>query len=53
MIGAWRAKLQCSMWPLAVVVGGVPGKDGTQVVFAEDQDAVGESVLAVRTKRSA
>jgi hypothetical protein len=24
MIGAWWAKLQCSMWPAAVVVGGVP-----------------------------
>ena len=30
------------MWPAAVVVGGVPGKDGPQVVFAEDEDAVGE-----------
>ena len=39
---AWRAKLQRSMWPLAVVVGGVPGQDNPQVVFAEDQDAVGE-----------
>ena len=51
-IVAWRAKLQRSMWPLAVVVGGVPGQDNPQVVFAEDQDAV-SSVLAVRTKRSA
>ena len=42
MIGAWRAKPQRSMWPAAVVVGGVPGKDGPQVSFAEDQDAVGE-----------
>ena len=39
---AWRAKLQRSMWPLAVVVGGVPGQDNPQVVFAEDQDAVSE-----------
>ena len=30
------------MWPSAVVVGAVPGKDGPQVSFAEDQDAVGE-----------
>ena len=30
------------MWPAAVVVGGVPGEDGPQVVFAEDEDAVGE-----------
>src|SRR5215203_741403 len=42
MIGVWRAKLQCSMWPAAVVVGGVPGEDGPQVVSAEDEDAVGE-----------
>ena len=42
MIGVWWAKLQRSMWPAAVVVGGVPGKDGPQVPFAEDQDAVGE-----------
>ena len=39
---AWRAKLQRSMWPLAVVVGGVSGQDNPQVVFAGDQDAVGE-----------
>jgi hypothetical protein len=30
------------VWPAAVVVGGVPGKDGPQMSFAEDQDAVGE-----------
>jgi hypothetical protein len=30
------------MWPAAIVVGGVPGKDGSQMSFAEDQDAVGE-----------
>jgi hypothetical protein len=41
-IVAWRAKLQRSIWPLAVVVGGVPGEDKPQVVFAEDQNAVGE-----------
>jgi hypothetical protein len=28
MIRAWRAKLQRSMWPAAVVVGGVLGEDG-------------------------
>jgi hypothetical protein len=28
VIGEWWVKLQCSMWPAAVVVGGVPGKDG-------------------------
>ena len=37
MIGAWWAKLQCSMWPAAVVVGGVPGQALSQVSFAEDQ----------------
>jgi hypothetical protein len=42
MIGAWRSKRECSMWPSAVVVGGIPGNDGPQVTFAEDQDAVGE-----------
>ena len=42
MIGAWRAKLQRSMGAPAVVVGAVPGKDGSQVSLAEDQDAVGE-----------
>jgi hypothetical protein len=42
MFGAWRAKLQRSMWPPPVVVGDVPGKDSPQVAFAEDQDAVGE-----------
>src|SRR5215203_3299328 len=30
------------MWPPAVVVGAVPGKDGPQVALAEDQDAVSE-----------
>jgi hypothetical protein len=42
MIGAWRAKLQRSMWPAAVVVGAVLGKDGPQMALAEDQDAVSE-----------
>jgi hypothetical protein len=42
MIGEWRAKPQRSMWPAAVVVGAVPGKDGPQVALAEDQDAVSE-----------
>ena len=42
MIGARRTKLECSMWPSAVVVGAVPGEDASQVPFAEDQDAVGE-----------
>jgi hypothetical protein len=42
MIGAWWAKLQCAMWPAAVVVGGVSGKDISQVSFAEDQGAAGE-----------
>jgi hypothetical protein len=41
-IVAWRAKLHRSMWPFVVVVGCVPGEDKPQVVFAEDQDAVGE-----------
>jgi hypothetical protein len=41
MIGTWRVKLQCAMWPAAVVVGGVPGNDVPQVLFAEDQDAIG------------
>ena len=42
MIGARRAKPQRSMWPPAVVVGAVLGKDGPQVSLAEDQDAVSE-----------
>ena len=42
MIGEWWVKLQCSMWPAAVIVRGVPSKDGPQMAFAEDQDAVGE-----------
>ena len=42
MVGVWWDKSQCSMWPLPVVVGAVPGEDGPQVPFAEDQDAVGE-----------
>ena len=42
MIGVWRMKLECSMWPSAVVVGAVAREDPTQVPFAEDQDAVGE-----------
>ena len=42
MIGAWWATLQGSMWPAAVVVGGVPGKDVPPISLAEDQDAVGE-----------
>ncbi len=42
MIRARRAKPQRPMWPPAVVVGAVPGKNGLQVSLAEDQDAVGE-----------
>jgi hypothetical protein len=42
VIGAWWAKVQRSVWPAAIVVGGVPSKDGPQMSFAEDQDAVGE-----------
>src|SRR3954454_16591945 len=42
MIGAWRTKLECSVWASAVVVGAVPGEDASQVPFAEDQDAVAE-----------
>ena len=42
MIGTWRTKRACSMWPAAVVVGAVPGEDASQVPFAEDQDAVGD-----------
>ena len=30
------------MWPTAVVVSAIPGKGGSQVALAEDQDAVGE-----------
>jgi hypothetical protein len=41
-MGAWRAKSQRLMWPTAVVVGGVPGKDVPQVPLAEYQDAVSE-----------
>jgi hypothetical protein len=42
MIGAWRTKLECSVWPSAVVVGAVSREDASQVPFAEDQYAVGE-----------
>jgi hypothetical protein len=42
MIRAWRAKLQRSMWPPAVVMGAVPREGVSQVSFAEDQNAVGE-----------
>ena len=42
MIGARRTKLECSMWPSAVVVGAVPPENASQMPFAEDQDAVGE-----------
>src|SRR5690349_6248739 len=43
MIGAWRTKRECSMWPSAVVLGAVPPEDASQMMpFAEDQDAVGE-----------
>ena len=42
MIGAWRTKLERSVWPSGVVVGAVPREDASQVPFAEDQDAVGE-----------
>jgi hypothetical protein len=42
MMGAWRTKPQGSMWSTAVVVGAVPGKGGSEVALAEDQDAVGE-----------
>ena len=42
MISAWRNKSKRSMGPLPVVVGAIPGEDGPQVTFAEDQDAVGE-----------
>jgi hypothetical protein len=36
VLRAWRPKLQRSMWPSSVVVGGVPGQNGPQVAFAED-----------------
>ena len=42
MIGAWRTKLECSVWPSGVVVGAVLREDASRVPFAEDQDAVGE-----------
>ncbi len=42
MIGAWREQLPRTMWPPAVVVSAVLGKDGPQVPFTEEQDAVGE-----------
>ena len=42
MIWVWRPKSQRPMWPPAVVVGTVPGKDGPQVPLTEDQDPVGE-----------
>jgi hypothetical protein len=42
MIGAWRTKLERSVWPSSVVVGDVPREGASRVPFAEDQDAVGE-----------
>src|SRR5215217_5122964 len=42
MTGARRVKPERPMWPSPVVVRAIPGKDGPQVVFAEDEDAVGE-----------
>ena len=42
MIGSWRPKSQCPMWPPPVVVGAELGEDPPQVSLAEDQDAVGE-----------
>jgi hypothetical protein len=42
MVGAGGRRWQRSMWPLAVVVGAVPGKDSLQMSLAEDQDAVCE-----------
>ncbi len=53
MIGAWREQLARTMWPPAVVVSAVLGKDGPQVPFTEEQDAVGELGVAVSTNRSA
>ena len=42
MIGAWRTKLERSVWPSGVVVGAELGEDGLKVPFSEDQVAVGE-----------
>ena len=53
MIGAWRAKLECSMWPSAVVVGAVPREDGRRCRSPKIRMRSVSSVLAVRTKRSA
>jgi hypothetical protein len=54
MARAWRAKLQRSMWPAAVVVGAVSGEDGPQMSLAQDVRMRSvSSVLAVRTNRSA
>jgi hypothetical protein len=53
MIGARWYEAQRPMWPPSVVVGAVSGKDGPQVSFAQDEDAVVSWVLAVKTKRSA
>jgi len=40
-IGEWRAKLQRSMWPLAVVVGGVRARTVRRWCSPKDQDPVG------------
>jgi hypothetical protein len=42
MIGAWWEKSLRPVWSPTVVMGAVLGKDGPQVPFTEDQDAVGE-----------
>jgi hypothetical protein len=44
---------EAPMWAPTVVVGAAGGKHAPPVPFAEDQDAVVSSALAVLTKRSA
>jgi hypothetical protein len=53
MIGAGWEKSLRPMWSPTILMGAVLGKDGPQVPLTEDQDAVGESVRAVSTNRSA
>jgi hypothetical protein len=42
MIGAWRTKLECSVWSAAVGVGAVPARTVRRCRSPKIRDAVGE-----------
>lgn len=52
MTGWWLLG-ERSVWPVAVVVGGVLGQDVRQVPFADDEHAVGAFAAYRATRRSA